>query len=1318
MNAAHANEPKREPMPLIIVLRNAFLSVSRNGKPKLFLGSMVFLATVFLPSTFVRAQQSERTGANRKEIGIPYFRNYTPQEHGGDVQNWAIAQDRRGVMYFGNTNGVLEYDGVSWRMIKVSNGSVVRALARAEDGTIYVGAEGELGYLAPDAAGRLQYASLRDSIPLEFRDFADVVRAHATSAGVYFQTLDRLFLWSHGRMRVWKSEDSFHISFAVGEHLYIRQPGAGLMQLAGDSLQMAPDGEKFSETRIYAMLPFSENKILIGTRELGLFLYDGVTAAPFPTEVDGFLLENQLYHGAALANGAYALATLRGGVVIIDHAGRFQQVLDKSVGLQDNNVWFVAADQQQGLWLALNNGLARAETPAPLSRFDERSGLRGIVESTLRHRGQLYVATHQGVFYLQPAAPDADAAAAMPPVFLPVSGIADQSWALLSTGDALLAGTRVGVYQIENTRARMFRPSSEHSYALHRSKKDTTLIYVGLESGLAALRFDPREKKWLEAGTIAGVAAEVRDLAESANGVLWLGTRAEGYVRVDMSNGFSLNPAVEILDARHGLPADPRWVTIVSLAGREVFVTNRGLFRFDERAHRFFPDSTFGAAYADSSRSTGEAAVDRANNFWMQFGSGASQQIGRAVRQKDGTYVWQYAPFARLSNFNVWDFFLEAEETESGAEVAWFGGPEGLVRYDGTEPKKYDAAFSALIRSVTTANGDSIIFGGAASDNRSAARSPLAYANNALRFEFSATSYEGEAANQFQYFLEGFDKGWSAWTKETKKDYTNISESSYLFHVRAKNVYNHESAEALYAFQILPPWYRTWWAYLFYVGALGSLVYGGIKQRTRQLEQRSRKLEATVQERTAELAQQKNNIELLSQIGKDLTASLDFDVIFYKLYESINRLADATIFGVGIYHADKHQIEYRLAIEKGKRFAPYFRETADKNQFPVWCIENRKPVFINDVRREYAQYIRVYQEPELVLEDGTLSETPTSLIYLPLLAQERVLGVLTVQSYRQNAYTADHLRLLQNLAAYTAIALDNANAYKQLHATLEHLKTTQQQLIVQEKLASLGALTAGIAHEIKNPLNFVNNFAALSIELAHELREEIEARKTKSAGQEDFADLEEILAMLVQNAEKINHHGKRADSIVKSMMEHSRGSSGERVRVHINDLLEEAVNLTYHGLRAQNMDFNIAIEKNYDPNAGEIEVMAQDVSRVFLNILNNACYAAYEKKNALSKTQTDGAKSFAPTLAVSTRRQNGKVEIHIRDNGTGIPPSIRAQIFNPFFTTKPAGKGTGLGLSISYDIIVQQHQGMIAVESEEGQFTEFVITLPRKIAGT
>ncbi|HSR17101.1 MAG TPA: ATP-binding protein, partial [Ignavibacteriaceae bacterium] len=269
---------------------------------------------------------------------------------------------------------------------------------------------------------------------------------------------------------------------------------------------------------------------------------------------------------------------------------------------------------------------------------------------------------------------------------------------------------------------------------------------------------------------------------------------------------------------------------------------------------------------------------------------------------------------------------------------------------------------------------------------------------------------------------------------------------------------------------------------------------------------------------------------------------------------------------------------------------------------------------------------------------------------------------------------------------------------KEIDKAYTELKTTQAQLIHSEKMASLGELTAGIAHEIKNPLNFVNNFSEMSRELLDEIKTELQNGNKEGAVS--------IIEDLKLNLEKINHHGQRADSIVKGMLLHSRGNSGEKVLTDLNGLLDQYVTLAYHGLRVQYKDFNITIEKEYDDSIKKINIVPQDISRAFLNIINNACYASNEKK------LKNGA-DFIPVLKVSTKNSGKNAEVRIKDNGNGIPFEIRDKLFNPFFTTKPSGEGTGLGLSLSYDIIVKQHAGEIKFESEEGKYTEFIIILPK-----
>jgi PAS domain S-box-containing protein len=274
----------------------------------------------------------------------------------------------------------------------------------------------------------------------------------------------------------------------------------------------------------------------------------------------------------------------------------------------------------------------------------------------------------------------------------------------------------------------------------------------------------------------------------------------------------------------------------------------------------------------------------------------------------------------------------------------------------------------------------------------------------------------------------------------------------------------------------------------------------------------------------------------------------------------------------------------------------------------------------------------------------------------------------------------------------------------ELTNSLEELRAAQDRLVQTQKLASLGQLTAGIAHEIKNPLNFVNNFSEISAELLDELKEVLGGM---TGDDETRREIAELTSTLRGNLEKVIQHGKRADAIVKNMLLHAHEGSGEHRLANANDLLEESLNLAYHGARAENQSFRIKLERSFDPTASEVDVFPQEITRALLNLISNGFYAATKRKE---QNSSDG---YEPTLAASTKNLGDRVEVRIRDNGTGIPADVREKIFNPFFTTKPAGEGTGLGLSICHDIIVKQHGGSVDLDTKHGEFTEFRIILPR-----
>ena len=462
-----------------------------------------------------------------------------------------------------------------------------------------------------------------------------------------------------------------------------------------------------------------------------------------------------------------------------------------------------------------------------------------------------------------------------------------------------------------------------------------------------------------------------------------------------------------------------------------------------------------------------------------------------------------------------------------------------------------------------------------------------------------------------------------------------------------------------------------------------------------------RELRARTDDLSESLQQQTATADVLKVISR---SAFDLKSVLTTLTESAKALCGAASGVIFLRDGDVLRLQAESGCPPG--FVDFLREHPIKPGRETFTGR----VFMSG---EVAHLPDVLLDPEYNFGSAPEVGEFRAALGVPLMRDGQVEGVLSLARPDPGAFTPRQVELVQTFADQAVIAIENARLFgqvqertRELSLSLDELRTAQDRLVQTEKLASLGQLTAGIAHEIKNPLNFVNNFSALSAELVDELNDVLKPADLDDKTREE---IDELTHMLKGNLEKVVQHGKRADSIVKNMLLHSREGSGEHRPADINAIVEESLNLAYHGARAEKSGFNITLKRDLDPEAGMIDLYPQEITRVFLNLISNGFYAATKRKEA-------GDESFEPTLSATTKNLGNRVEIRIRDNGTGIPLEVKEKMFNPFFTTKPAGEGTGLGLSMSHDIVVKQHGGKIDVDTMPGAFTEFIITLPRTVA--
>ncbi|NIO79085.1 MAG: response regulator [Candidatus Aminicenantes bacterium] len=808
---------------------------------------------------------------SRLYASFKYIKNYTTQTYDSFPQNWCILQDQRGVIYAANQGGILEFDGVSWRTIKIPIGSV-RSMDITSDGTIYIGGRNEIGFLEPGANGKLRYVSLLNHLNKDDRrELSYVYQVLCTTDSVWFRSAFILYRWHAGKLTLERkartSKSSFRTMFTWNSNLYVPEKTFGLYQVTGNSFSLISKDKIFLKEAISMVVSYDDGQLLIGTRSGRLYLFDGINVTDFPTEVNEYLENHDLYHGTNLSDGNFALATRKGGLVIIDNKGRLKGLYKKAFGLQDNIVNYVFKDSNGNLWLALNKGISKIEYASPIYFFGDRSGLREIVISVNRHKDRLFVGTSNGLYYLE------SPVKGRPPVFRPVPGISGNCWSLLSVDDSLLVAADGGVFEFrveDMEMARRVEPGIS-CYVLVASKTTHNRVWVGTINGWLALRHEGRQ--WHTEYKSTEIKNIVRSVVEDESGNLWLGTYTKGVFKVEFS-GEPLELKVKgtyNYGTDHGLPRGEVYVAWAN--GHVIFATPKGIFQFDKTRKFFAPDLTLGKEFAGGARKVFRLIEDQNGHIWFH----SNFKNFHALPRPDGTFSVDDVsiPLCRIPRTQVYDIYVDEYGYKyEQYQMVWFATEDGLICYDcNTAAKKnYLQPFSALIRKVTKRGA--LLYDGSNTGSDFTKDLPiLKYKDRNLRFEAAAPFFEDEPGTQYRYFMEGIDDDWSDWTPIPFKQYAKLNFGQYTFQVQARNVYRTISSKDTFSFKVLPPWYFTWWAYLLYGVAAFLMVYLIVKWRSRKLVFEKERLECIVEERTREINQanvqlQQKTIQLEEQSEK------------------------------------------------------------------------------------------------------------------------------------------------------------------------------------------------------------------------------------------------------------------------------------------------------------------------------------------------------------------------------------------------------------------------------------------------------------------
>ena len=778
-------------------------------------------------------------GYDIKSIGVPYIENFSKALYGSGNQNWSVTKDSKGVMYFGNAEGLLTYDGTYWQQYFMPNRQIVRAVAAAQNGRIYVGSFGEFGYWKL-TSNKFTYYSLTGLLPKGQALKDEIWKIYIDNDRVLFQSFSEIIIYKDNKLSVVKAPSPFLFLHHAGNRFLVEVLNKGLFELVGNKLVFLPNSEQLGIDGVLCILPFKKNKYLIGTSKNGLFVYDGKQFVPFASPANNFLKTFQLNNGVSLSNRYFAFGTILNGLIVIDTAGNVVQKINKSSGLQNNTVLSIYADNKQNLWAGLDNGIDRIELNSPLYYYFDKAGQFGTVYSSIIFRDKIYLGTNQGLFFSNwnPKKNYADFN------FSLIPNSQGQVWDLEVVDGELICGHNDGTFRVSDGKIEKISPISG-GWTLQRLKSNSNFFIQGTYTGLALFEKIPGQSlKFIT--KVSGFGEPSRYLQQDSKGDIWVSQAYKGLYKLTLSNDYRRVTKIDYFDKKNGLPGNFN-INIFNLENKIVFSSNNGFFTYDEFSDQF-------SKYAVLNSSLGSFAmsnkiIDAGNKTYWFINHGKTalvnfSEVGKITidsskfSQLDGRMVQFYENISRI-----------------GAQRYLISVDDGFVIYSAgdTPDQKPVSLPKVLIRRIDDITDKYINISEGAD---SSAIASFKNGRNNIRISFSLPYYR-QAKIKFQYFLEGYSNDWSEWTSYTQKDFTNLQSGDYVFKVRAKVNGSEVSQITSYRFSILKPWYFSIWAIIAYFFVFVLLLILGKKVYERKLRKDSERIALQLKKEQQEIIKQK-----------------------------------------------------------------------------------------------------------------------------------------------------------------------------------------------------------------------------------------------------------------------------------------------------------------------------------------------------------------------------------------------------------------------------------------------------------------------------